>query len=115
MLSLVRKEMREFNLKDSAFSVSTANYEPIVLTLPAKIYRRVFQFPGKLCAYTTGTGNTYPHESAPCSKDEAVLFFLRLHALLADDRVAFVKGKGAEFAGEVWNEVHKDNDHFPRR
>lgn len=107
MLSLVREEMRKFNLKDSAFSVSTANWEPLVLTLPVKAALRVFQFADKPCAYTTGTGNTYPHGSKLCTPEEVFMFFFRIRALLEEDKEAFIKGVGAKCAGELWDEVHR--------
>lgn len=107
MHSLVRKEMQEFNLKDSAFSVSTANCEPLVLTLPAKAARRVFQFADKPPVHESRSGNTYPHGNKPCTPEEVFMFFFRIRALLEDDKEAFMKGVGARYAGELWDEVHR--------
>lgn len=107
MFIVVRKKMQSLCVRDAAFSVSTAEYAPLILTLPAKAARRVFQFAGKPCAYTTGTGNTYPHGNKPCTPEEVFMFFFRIRALLEEDKEAFMKGVGARCAGELWDEVHR--------
>lgn len=35
------------------------------------------------------------------------MFFFRIRALLEEDKESFIKGVGAKYAGELWDEVHR--------
>ncbi len=96
-------------MKDNSFDFKTNTPDVIAVTIsPPPEAPRVFKFSGnkQRIAFTLGTGNPVTSEERYCSKEEQDLFFLQLHALLADNRDEFIRDKGAEFAGMIWDEAH---------